>query len=70
MCNWPWASAPCEEPETDSTTEDGSGGGEDVDEIETDSSVIVSPTFDYECSNEGIFPHESNCHKFWLCKGK
>ena len=53
------------EAETDSPEEDGSG---DADGDST--SVIVSPTFDFECSNEGLFPHENNCQKFWLCKGK
>jgi hypothetical protein len=71
VCNWPWASAPCEEittveAETDSPEVDGSG---DADGDSTENSIIVSPTFDFECSNEGLFPHENNCQKFWLCKG-
>jgi len=108
VCNWPWASAPCENseeetsggeevvpeevvpeeavPEEEDTTtsvpeattvaeeidesenveeteEDGSG-----DEDEDDSNVIIVPSFDYQCTGEGLFPHGSNCAKFWLCK--
>ena len=32
--------------------------------------VIVSPTFDFECSEKGIFSHKSDCSRFWLCKGE
>ena len=30
--------------------------------------VIVAPTFDFECSDKGIFGHPSDCARFWLCK--
>merc|ERR1712051_30540 len=30
--------------------------------------VIVAPTFDFQCSNQGIFSHASDCARFWLCK--
>jgi len=73
VCNWAWASAPCEEPtivEEDMT-------GEEVTTVETEtdvvgsgdaSNIIVVPSFDYECTEEGLYAHESNCAKFWLCK--
>ena len=94
MCNWPWASAPCEDvttaaPEIETTEESGSGDGEEgevttaaaeidaaEEEGEEDASdiddtiVVVAPTFGFNCPNAGLFPHESNCQKFWLCKGK
>jgi hypothetical protein len=38
-------------------------------EEEEDSNVIIIPSFDYQCTDEGLFPHDSNCAKFWLCKG-
>jgi len=44
---------------------DGDGSGE---EDEDTNSVIIVPNFDYQCTDEGLFPHESNCAKFWLCK--
>jgi len=84
VCNWPWASAPCEEPTTvgeEMTTvgEDMTTVGEEVTTVETETDVVVSgeedaanviivPSFDYECTEEGLFPHGSNCAKFWLCK--
>jgi len=43
--------------------EDGSSEGEDEDS----SNVIITPSFDYECTEEGLFAHDSNCAKFWLC---
>ena len=30
--------------------------------------MIVTPTFDYECSAQGIFEHATDCARFWLCK--
>ena len=30
--------------------------------------VIVAPTFGFECSDKGIFGHASDCARFWLCK--
>ena len=32
--------------------------------------VIVAPTFDFECSDKGIFSHQSDCARFWLCKAQ
>ena len=91
VCNWPWASAPCEDvttaaPEIDTTEESGSGDGEEGevttagteidaaeenenDNEDDDTIVVVAPTFGFECANAGLFPHETNCKKFWLCKG-
>ena len=94
VCNWPWASAPCEEPTTvgeeittvgeemttggeDITTlepedtaepEEGSGNEEGAEE-EDSQNVIIVPSFDFTCTGEGLFGHDSNCAKFWLCKG-
>lgn len=56
VCNWPWAAAPCED-EAEEEEED------------NDNSVIVSPTFDYTCPAKGIYAHDSDCARFWLCKG-
>ena len=30
--------------------------------------VIVAPEFAFDCSSKGIFGHDSDCAKFWLCK--
>lgn len=30
--------------------------------------VIVAPEFSFDCSSKGIFAHDSDCAKFWLCK--
>jgi len=30
--------------------------------------VIINPTFSFQCSAAGIFPHDNSCSKFWLCK--
>ena len=30
--------------------------------------VIVAPEFAFDCSAKGIFGHDSDCAKFWLCK--
>jgi len=97
VCNWPWASAPCEEPTTvgeemttggeemttggeEMTTlepedtaepEEGSGNVEVVEEEEEEEdsqNVIIVPSFDFTCTGEGLFGHDSNCAKFWLCK--
>jgi len=43
----------------------GQNGGNDGDDSMT---VIVAPTFDFSCSNKGIFGHDSDCARFWLCK--
>ena len=48
--------------------EEDAEGSTDVDE-EDSSNVIITPSFDYECTEEGLFGHDSNCAKFWLCKG-
>lgn len=101
VCNWPWASAPCEEPTTvgeeittvgeemttvgeemttggeDITTlepedtaepEEGSDNEEGAEEEEDSQNVIIVPSFDFTCTGEGLFGHDSNCAKFWLCK--
>jgi len=39
----------------------GGGGGDNGE------SVILKPSFSYQCSAEGLFPHSSDCSKFWLC---
>ena len=80
VCNWPQqAQPPCppapvttvevEEEEEETTPmpgpelPSGGGGGDDGD------TVIISPTFSFQCQSAGIFPHDSDCAKFWLCKG-
>jgi len=84
VCNWPEQSAPCEEVTTVGEMEssgDGSMTTEDPDSVEYEedtegsggaeedsSNVIITPSFDYECTEEGLFGHDSNCAKFWLCK--
>ena len=32
--------------------------------------VIVSPTFEFECTDKGIYEHDSDCARFWLCKAQ
>ena len=84
VCNWPEQSAPCEEVTTVGEVESSGDGeattegsdsvevedGGDADEEEESSNVIITPSFDYVCTEEGLFGHDSNCAKFWLCKGK
>merc|ERR1712156_1089611 len=43
----------------------GQNDGNDGDDSMT---VIVAPTFDFSCSSKGIFGHDSDCARFWLCK--
>ena len=70
VCNWPWASAPCEEPEEVTEAETGDeSSGEDEEDGDSDK-IIVAPSFGFECPETGMFAHESNCQKFWLCKGE
>ena len=67
VCNWPWAAQPpCPEPEEEEEQEE----EEEEQEEEDEDTVIVSPTFSFECDEAGIFPHENDCKKFWLCKAK
>ena len=54
-----------DESEYEEETEEEASGEEDEDV----SNVIIIPSFDYQCTDEGLFPHDSNCAKFWLCKG-
>ena len=86
VCNWPEQSAPCEEVTTVGEVESSGDGimtteEPDIIEYEEDtegssdteedsSNVIITPSFDYECTEEGLFGHDSNCAKFWLCKGR
>lgn len=30
-------------------------------------SVILTPSFGFQCSAEGLFEHATDCSKFWLC---
>merc|ERR1711936_1076835 len=69
VCNHPWAAPPCDEPEAETTTKM-EEIFEETDEDSEDLTVIVAPTFDFECSNKGIFSHESDCARFWLCKAQ
>jgi len=40
----------------------------DQDDYDEDDTVVVSPTFSFQCQSAGVFPHEHDCQKFWLCK--
>merc|ERR1711997_984754 len=68
VCNHPWAAPPCEESESEETTEASIGVVEEGDEEEESNTVIVAPEFAFDCSAKGIFGHDSDCAKFWLCK--
>ena len=58
------------EPEDTAEPEEGSGDVEvEVAEEEDSQNVIIVPSFDFTCTGEGLFGHDSNCAKFWLCKG-
>lgn len=41
----------------------GSGSGGDNGE-----SVILTPSFSFQCDGEGIFEHANDCSKFWICE--
>ena len=45
----------------------GASGGESEKAPGADNTVIVTPMFDYQCTNKGTFGHDSDCSKFWLC---
>ena len=49
---------------SETITGDESGQTGPVDNGET---VILTPSFSFQCSGEGLFPHSSDCAKFWLC---
>merc|ERR1712001_345733 len=51
-----------DESESEEETEEDASGEEE------DNNLIIIPSFDYQCTDEGLYPHESNCAKFWLCK--
>merc|ERR1711953_991659 len=70
VCNHPWAAPPCEESESEETTEASIGVVEEGDEEEESNTVIVAPEFAFDCSAKGIFGHDSDCAKFWLCKSE
>ena len=40
---------------------------EDIDTDDDDNFVIISPMFNYKCTNTGTFAHITDCSKFWLC---
>jgi hypothetical protein len=78
VCNHPWAAPPCEENTTEgeivetTTVPEITTVAEIIEEGDSDGddslTVIVAPTFDFQCSNQGIFSHASDCARFWLCK--
>ena len=43
------------------------GGGGESEKPSGPDTVIVAPTFDFQCTNKGTFGHDSDCSKFWLC---
>ena len=40
---------------------------DNVGPVDNGESVIVKPSFSFQCSDEGLYPHSSDCAKFWLC---
>ena len=38
--------------------------------LQNTDTVIVSPTFEFECTDKGIYEHDSDCARFWLCKAQ
>jgi len=36
--------------------------------VDNGESVILKPVFSFQCSAEGLYPHSSDCAKFWLCE--
>ena len=72
VCNWPYLSAPCDQPSgegTGASTGDNTGAGvSSTTEAEPTDTVVVSPTFNYQCTAPGFFPHASDCARFWLCR--
>lgn len=67
VCNFPWAAPPCE---TATVTEEeeevvGEEGGDDTSSTQV---VVVAPTFAFQCTSPGLFAHESDCSRFWLCR--
>ena len=43
--------------------------GPELPDEDDDDTVIISPTFSFQCQAAGIYPHSNDCAKFWLCKG-
>ncbi len=64
MCNFHWAADPCEDEDEEEE--------EDVEEDETDefgdTFVVVAPSFTFQCTSPGLFAHDSDCSRFWLCR--
>ena len=81
VCNFPWAAPPCGGPPppeddgasdgtsdgtTDGTT-DGTSDGTSSD-TETETVIVAAPSFSFQCTSEGLFEHDSDCMRFWLCR--
>ncbi len=71
VCNWPQLAAPCGEAGTEESEEDLAstegpqpGAGESGADGE---SVILKPSFSFQCTGEGLFEHATDCSKFWVC---
>ncbi len=75
VCNWPQAAAPCDEktseaPTIIATTETGQQvvGGVDPEIGGNGETVILKPSFSFQCGGEGLFEHATDCSKFWVCE--
>ncbi len=61
VCNYAWAAPPCDGPEAEEEEDEDAGadGG---------TFVVVAPSFTFQCTSPGLFSHDSDCSRFWLCR--
>lgn len=74
ICNWPQLAAPCDEMTTapiqiatTETSQQGMSGG-DPEVGGNGETVILKPSFSFQCRGEGLFEHANDCSKFWVCE--
>lgn len=73
VCNWPYLAPPCDGssgsvPDTAPTVPVAPIVPEAPIVPTRPETVVVTPSFDYQCTAPGFFPHDSDCQRFWLCK--
>ncbi|TRY78294.1 hypothetical protein TCAL_06895 [Tigriopus californicus] len=74
VCNWPYLAAPCDQAPTGSVPDPAPVAPiapmppvAPIVPTRPDT-VVVEPSFNYQCTAPGFFPHASDCQRFWLCK--
>jgi len=68
VCNWPHLAPPCDGGIATAAPEVSTTGSESGTVVDNGESIILTPSFSFQCSGEGIFEHKSDCSKFWICE--